>query len=47
LDVQLADVIGNGFRLHRVCRDDGPPDGEPVPERISLGAAEVVYILPE
>lgn len=47
LDVHLAGVIGNGFRLHRVCRDDGPPDGEPVPEQVSLGGAEVVYLLPE
>ncbi len=45
-DVRLADVIGSGNRLHRVCRDDAPPEGEPVAEQVHLGAAEVVYVLP-
>lgn len=45
-DVRLADVVGPGHRLHRVCRDDAPPDGEPVPEHVHLGGAEVVYVLP-
>ena len=45
-DVRVADVIGSGNRLHRICRDDAPPDGEPLPEQVHLGEAEVVYVLP-
>jgi starch synthase (maltosyl-transferring) len=45
-DVRIADVIGSGNRLHRVCRDDAPPEGEPVPEQVHLGGAEVVFVLP-
>jgi starch synthase (maltosyl-transferring) len=36
-----------GTRLFRICRDDSPPEGEPVPEQLELGPAEVVYLLPE
>lgn len=46
-EVRLADVIGAGYRLHRVCRDESSPHGEPVPDEASLGPAEVVYVLPE
>jgi starch synthase (maltosyl-transferring) len=35
------------FRLFRVCRDDAPEQGEPVPETLELDRAEVVYLLPE
>lgn len=45
-DVRVADVIGSGHRLHRVCRDDSPPDGEPVSDQLFLEGAEVVYVLP-
>lgn len=33
-------------RLFRVCRDDAPEDGEPVPKTLTLDRAEVVYVLP-
>ncbi|MBA2670017.1 MAG: alpha-amylase [Gemmatimonadetes bacterium] len=36
-----------GLRLFRICREDAPPDGEPVPEHLTLRPAEVVYLLPE
>jgi starch synthase (maltosyl-transferring) len=37
---------GAGYRLHRVCRDDAPEGGEPVPQSLTLDPAEVVYVLP-
>lgn len=37
---------GAGYRLHRVCRDDAPEEGEPVPQTLSMDPAEVVYVLP-
>ena len=37
---------GAGWRLHRVCRDDAPEGGEPVPQSLVLDPAEVVYVLP-
>ena len=37
---------GAGFRLHRVCRDDAPAEGEPVPQSLQLDRAEVAYVLP-
>ena len=37
---------GAGYRLHRVCRDDAPEGGEPVPQSLVLDPAEVVYVLP-
>jgi starch synthase (maltosyl-transferring) len=36
-----------GWRLHRVCRDDAPAEGEAPPTRLTLDAAEVAYLLPE
>jgi len=45
-DVRLADVAGPSHRLHRVCRDDGPTEGEALPESVHLAGAEVVYVLP-
>jgi starch synthase (maltosyl-transferring) len=35
-----------GYRLFRVCRDDAPEEGEPVPETLVMDRAEVVYLLP-
>jgi hypothetical protein len=35
------------YRLFRVCRDDAPEGGEPVPATLELDRAEVVYLLPE
>jgi starch synthase (maltosyl-transferring) len=35
------------YRLFRVCRDDAPEEGEPVPGTLELDRAEVVYLLPE
>jgi starch synthase (maltosyl-transferring) len=35
------------YRLFRVCRDEAPEEGEPVPERLMLDRAEVIYVLPE
>ncbi|HEX2093417.1 MAG TPA: hypothetical protein VHG28_13510 [Longimicrobiaceae bacterium] len=34
------------LRLYRVCRDDAPREGEPVPSSIALAPAEVAYVLP-
>jgi starch synthase (maltosyl-transferring) len=47
-EVELAGFRGDGsgFRLHRVCRDDAPEGGEPVPQSLTLDPAEVVYVLP-
>jgi starch synthase (maltosyl-transferring) len=45
-DVQLPPDRRPGDRLLRVCRDDAPADGEPLPERVRLDPAEVVYVLP-
>jgi starch synthase (maltosyl-transferring) len=46
--VELAGFRGDGagFRLHRVCRDDAPEGGEPVPQTLLLDPAEVAYVLP-
>jgi hypothetical protein len=35
------------YRLYRVCSDDAPEEGEKVPQRLTLGRAEVAYVLPE
>jgi hypothetical protein len=35
------------YRLFRVCRDDAPEEGEPVPETLEMDRAEVAYVLPE
>jgi hypothetical protein len=49
--VRLAEIaphaIAPGNRLFRVCRDGAPMTGEPVREVVSLGRAEVAYVLPE
>ena len=45
-DVRLADAIGAGHRLFRVCRDDSPADGEPLHDHVELRGAEVAYVLP-
>ena len=34
------------YRLFRVCRDDAPEEGEPVPGALTLDRAEVAYVLP-
>jgi starch synthase (maltosyl-transferring) len=45
--VELAALgAGAGHRLHRVCRDDAPEGGEPVPDHLELDRAEVAYLLP-
>jgi starch synthase (maltosyl-transferring) len=50
-EVRLAEAaphaLAPGNRLFRVCRDGAPMTGEPVREIVSLGRAEVVYVLPE
>lgn len=47
-EVELAGFRGDGanFRLFRVCRDDAPAEGEPVPQTMVLDPAEVAYVLP-
>lgn len=40
-------ALAPGNRLFRVCRDGAPHTGEPVREVVSLGRAEVAYVLPE
>jgi starch synthase (maltosyl-transferring) len=46
--VELAGFRGDGanFRLHRVCRDDAPEGGEPVPQSYTMDPCEVAYVLP-
>ncbi|WP_420125985.1 alpha-amylase family glycosyl hydrolase [Longimicrobium sp.] len=36
----------DGYRLFRVCRDDAPEGGEPVPDTLLMERAEVIYVLP-
>jgi starch synthase (maltosyl-transferring) len=45
-DVQLPAGQSPRDRLHRVCRDEAPAGGEPVPPVLRLEPAEVVYVLP-
>ena len=47
-EVEIAGFRGDGagYRLHRVCRDDAPAGGEPVPQSLVLDRAEVAYVLP-
>lgn len=45
-EVQLPEGWGKGYRLHRVCRDEAPGEGERVPERAEMAPAEVIYLLP-
>lgn len=44
--VQVRGVVGEGHRLHRVCRDGAPREGEPFGDEVELAGAEVVYFLP-
>lgn len=45
---QLApEALSGGYRLFRVCVDRAPQTGEPVRGTVSLGRAEVAYVLPE
>jgi starch synthase (maltosyl-transferring) len=50
-EVRLAETaphaLAPGNRLFRVCRDGAPQTGEPVRDVVSLGRAEVAYVLPE
>jgi starch synthase (maltosyl-transferring) len=50
-EVRLAEIaphaLAPGNRLFRVCRDGAPHTGEPVRDVVSLGRAEVAYVLPE
>jgi len=50
-EVHLADIapdaLAPGNRLFRVCLDRAAATGEPVRETVSLGRAEVAYVLPE
>jgi starch synthase (maltosyl-transferring) len=46
-----VDLAALGFdaarhRIFRVCREDWPRQGEPVPQRLWLDRAEVAYVLP-
>lgn len=47
-EVSLGPLAGAAetHRLFRVCRDDAPAEGEPIPESLQLDPAEVVYVLP-
>ncbi|HEY7769799.1 hypothetical protein [Longimicrobium sp.] len=47
-EMSLGPLVGaaKSHRLFRVCRDDMPEGGEPIPETLSLNPAEVVYVLP-
>jgi starch synthase (maltosyl-transferring) len=48
--VPLAELVpesqGSGMRLIRICRDDAPAAGEPVPAVVELQRAEVALVLP-
>jgi hypothetical protein len=50
-EIRLSDVapeaLGRGYRLFRVCVDRASQTGEPVRATVSLGRAEVAYVLPE
>jgi starch synthase (maltosyl-transferring) len=43
---EITLTVPERYRLFRVCRDDAAQDGEPVPQHIPLGPAEVAYVLP-
>jgi starch synthase (maltosyl-transferring) len=48
-EVDLGVVAGagaGGHRLFRVCREDSPRGGEPVPGQVALDRAEVAFVLP-
>jgi starch synthase (maltosyl-transferring) len=44
--VPLDGAAFASHRLHRVCRDDAPQEGEPVPAQVALAPAEVAWVLP-
>ena len=46
-EVRLPPEATQGTRIHRVCRDEAPEEGEPTPEQLPLAGAEVVYVLPQ
>jgi starch synthase (maltosyl-transferring) len=46
VDLAALEFDGARHRLFRVCREDSPRGGEPVPDRLWLDRAEVVYVLP-
>ncbi|MDB4949383.1 MAG: alpha-amylase [Gemmatimonadetes bacterium] len=48
-EVDLGALVGgeaDAYRLCRVCREDAPRGGEPVPARLVLDRAEVAFVLP-
>jgi starch synthase (maltosyl-transferring) len=47
LGEMAPEALGRGYRLFRVCVDRAPQTGEPVRATVSLGRAEVAYVLPE
>jgi starch synthase (maltosyl-transferring) len=46
LGAMVGQDAASRYRLHRVCRDGAPEQGEPVPAQVDLASAEVVYVLP-
>lgn len=47
VDLGPLDAEAASYRLHRVCLDATPRDGEPLPQELTLRRAEVAYVLPE
>jgi starch synthase (maltosyl-transferring) len=47
-DIDLTNTLDHSGRLaiYRICRDQAPARGEPVPREVSLGPAETAYLLP-
>ena len=45
-DVRVADVVPDGYRLHRISREEYAVAGEAVEDEVRLEGAEVVYLLP-
>lgn len=41
-----GEPVWTDYRLFRICRDDAPEGGEPVPASVPLARAEVAYVLP-
>lgn len=46
VDLESIGARNDALELLRVCRDDAPEGGVPVPTKLRLAAAEVVYLLP-
>jgi starch synthase (maltosyl-transferring) len=42
----LTEGAPGEYRIFRVCREDSPREGEPVPARVTLDRAEVAFVLP-